>query len=151
MIGDHPLGAGGGAAFVSPLGISYLARIGIFVPRSVHNGYLDIAASWGIHGFLLYLGAIGTAWWQVRKGIKAAHRQRSGVACLSRKLYRNGIGDPIGGGHFPFVLAGRMVLLADGNVLGYARVVSDTLANDDECRTEHECRLVERRARRKQL
>ena len=72
MLGDHPLGAGGEAAFRSPLGLTYLAKLGIRVPRAVHNGYLDIAASWGIQGLLAFLSAIGFSWWQVHTTIRAA-------------------------------------------------------------------------------
>lgn len=75
MIGDHPAGTGGQAAFKSSLGVKYLRTIGVNTRRAVHNGYLDIAAAWGIQGFLLYLGAIGLTWWEVRKGIVEAKRR----------------------------------------------------------------------------
>ena len=58
MIADHPLGSGGGAAFYSPLGFSYIAPFGQPHPRAAHNGYVNIAAGWGVQGFLLLISAI---------------------------------------------------------------------------------------------
>tara|TARA_R110002049_G_scaffold285698_2_gene466845 strand:+ start:65169 stop:66530 length:1362 start_codon:yes stop_codon:yes gene_type:complete len=55
MISDYPLGSGGEAAFRSERGLQYILH---FRPnreyRSVHNGFLDIAAGWGIQGFAIY-------------------------------------------------------------------------------------------------
>ncbi len=59
MFQDHPLGSGGQSAFKSPLGMQYIQHFidaGDF--RSVHNGYLSIAAGWGVQGFAVYAGAL---------------------------------------------------------------------------------------------
>ena len=53
MISSYPLGSGGEAAFMSPRGMSFISHINN-QPRAVHNGYLDIAAGWGVQGFLLF-------------------------------------------------------------------------------------------------
>jgi len=65
MVRDHPLGSGFYAAFRSSRGLAYLEEIGIDVPRSVHNGYIDVAASWGVQGLILFLAALGFAWWRL--------------------------------------------------------------------------------------
>ena len=69
MIKDHPFGTGGRSAFVSPLGLTYIPHIRTTY-RSVHNGYLNIAAGWGLQGIciLLFIILIGAA--SVRKGIR---------------------------------------------------------------------------------
>ncbi len=72
MIAAHPIGSGGEAAFKSDLGVRYLLPIGVDHQRAVHNGYLDIAASWGLQGLLLYGIAIFVAW----RALSAAARQR---------------------------------------------------------------------------
>ncbi len=63
MISDFPMGSGFQAAFDSPRGQPYMWEIGVERHRSVHNGFLDVMASWGIQGFLLlapaYLIAFG--------------------------------------------------------------------------------------------
>lgn len=53
MISSYPLGSGGEAAFMSPRGMSFISHMDDR-PRAVHNGYLDIAAGWGVQGFLLF-------------------------------------------------------------------------------------------------
>ena len=59
MIAENPLGSGAEAAFKSDLGFRYLHKAtGAEKFRAVHNGYLDIAASWGIQGVLLFLWTI---------------------------------------------------------------------------------------------
>ena len=75
MIADYPLGSGAEAAFKSELGIRYLSETGITVARAVHNGYLDIAASWGVQGLTLYLGVIAIIWRRVRRVRVAAARR----------------------------------------------------------------------------
>lgn len=72
MIGDHPLGSGFEAAFSSDLGVSYIRDFSDGEYHSVHNGYLDIAAGWGIQGLILYLGALFFAWRRVRCFISSA-------------------------------------------------------------------------------
>lgn len=60
MIGDYPFGSGGEAAFNSNRGLAYIAQYRDEF-RAVHNGFLDIAAGWGVQGFLLFSLAIGFA------------------------------------------------------------------------------------------
>ncbi len=55
MISNYPLGSGGEAAFMSPLGKTYISHLRKDEFRAVHNGYLDITASWGVQGLLLFL------------------------------------------------------------------------------------------------
>ncbi len=65
MISEHPFGSGAEAAFESDLGAKYVRHLDIEHYhdranegyRSVHNGYLDTTASWGIQGFLLFSAA----------------------------------------------------------------------------------------------
>ena len=54
LIGDHPLGLGGESAFKSEYASKYVADLEL-EGKAVHNGYLDIAASWGIQGLLIAL------------------------------------------------------------------------------------------------
>jgi len=58
MIADHPQGSGAEAAFKSELGMRYLKGLNETTYRAVHNGYLDIAAGWGVQGLALYLFTI---------------------------------------------------------------------------------------------
>ncbi|MEW4527086.1 O-antigen ligase family protein [Maioricimonas sp. JC845] len=71
MIAENPLGSGAEAAFKSDLGARYIQT---FFPghKAVHQGYLDIAAGWGIQGFLLYMGTIAYCWILLRRTTKAA-------------------------------------------------------------------------------
>jgi O-antigen ligase len=57
MISSFPLGSGGEAAFMSPRGMSFISHL-TDRPRAVHNGFLDIAAGWGVQGFLLFAIAV---------------------------------------------------------------------------------------------
>lgn len=57
MISDYPLGSGGRAAFVSPRGATYIQHIRNDQYRSIHNGYLNIMAGWGVQGFILLIVA----------------------------------------------------------------------------------------------
>ena len=60
MIADHPLGSGGEAAFRSELGLPYILHFRDNREfRSVHNGFLDVAAGWGVQGFTLFMFALG--------------------------------------------------------------------------------------------
>lgn len=55
LLKDHPLGSGGGA-FKYVLGERYLQTYTTQTDsRSLHNGYLTIATSWGIQGLVLHL------------------------------------------------------------------------------------------------
>lgn len=73
MVGDHPLGSGFEAAFETDLGLSYLRTIGVEGTHSVHNGYLDIAASWGVQGLILFLAAIFLSWRSLRASISSLY------------------------------------------------------------------------------
>ncbi len=70
MIVDYPLGSGGRAAFVSLRGDNYIAHLGYNEFRSVHNGFISVAAGWGVQGFLLvttaFLIAMGRTWLAVK-------------------------------------------------------------------------------------
>jgi O-antigen ligase len=71
MIADYPLGSGGRAAFISPRGNRYSTQaLGRDDLRSVHNGYISIAAGWGIQGFVMvtlaFLIAMGRTWWAIK-------------------------------------------------------------------------------------
>lgn len=72
MISEHPLGCGGEAAFESPIGATYITHIAVSREHeggtfAVHNGYLDIAASWGVQGLVLLLGALTLAWFHAHR------------------------------------------------------------------------------------
>lgn len=71
MIADYPLGSGGESAFKSQLGMSYITHIRQDEFRAVHNGYLDIAAGWGIQGTLLLGFSLASAFWGVWKVTRA--------------------------------------------------------------------------------
>ena len=60
MIADHPLGAGG-AGFKKVYAIRYLGPANVNEARSVHNGFLNEAAEWGLQGLALRLLFIGAA------------------------------------------------------------------------------------------
>ena len=70
MIADYPLGSGGRSAFVSPRGNRYITHLGYDELRSVHNGYISIAAGWGVQGFALvtlaFLIAMGRTWLAIK-------------------------------------------------------------------------------------
>ena len=71
MIADYPFGSGGRAAFISPRGNRYSsAALGREDFRSVHNGYISIAAGWGIQGFVLITLAFLIAMWRAWLAIK---------------------------------------------------------------------------------
>jgi hypothetical protein len=77
MVADHPLGAGG-AGFKRAYASQYLAEVGIDVnARSVHNGFINDAAEWGLQGLALHLLFLGSAMWLM----------------LRVARYRNSIGD----------------------------------------------------------
>jgi len=69
MIADYPFGSGGRSAFISPRGNEYIAFLGYNELRSVHNGFISIAAGWGIQGFLLitlaFAIAMGRTWMSI--------------------------------------------------------------------------------------
>ncbi len=73
LIAANPQGSGAEAAFKSALGRRFLKNyLDLDETRAVHNGYLDIAASWGVQGLTLYLVTIGFAWRMVRRAGRRA-------------------------------------------------------------------------------
>jgi O-antigen ligase len=80
MIKDYPFGSGYAAAFKSERGREYLIVLGETRFRAVHNGYLDIAASWGLQGLALYVIAILAVW----RGLAGAARQMGAGGDASR-------------------------------------------------------------------
>jgi O-antigen ligase len=82
MLSEHPLGAGGEAAFKSDLGFAYLANLNQPNFRAVHNGYLDIACGWGVQGFCLYVGVALCSWLQVARLRRWAKRQEDSEALM---------------------------------------------------------------------
>lgn len=60
MLSDYPLGDGGGA-FKYVHSSRYLAAVDVSEDRSLHNGYLTEATSWGVQGLSLQLVFIGGA------------------------------------------------------------------------------------------
>ncbi|MCO6457052.1 MAG: O-antigen ligase family protein [Pirellulaceae bacterium] len=74
MIGDYPLGSGGEAAFKSNQGMRYITHLRNDEFRAVHQGYLDICASWGIQGLSLYLLTILLCWLRVGRIRRQAAR-----------------------------------------------------------------------------
>lgn len=63
MVVDHPFGAGG-AGFKRAYASEYLADEGIEVAaRSVHNGFINDAAEWGLQGLALHLLFISSGIW----------------------------------------------------------------------------------------
>ncbi len=72
MVQAYPLGSGAEAAFKSSRGSRFIGGAW----RAVHNGFIDIPASWGVQGFALYMTAMFFAWLSMRKAIK--YNNRSG-------------------------------------------------------------------------
>ena len=74
MIAAHPVGSGAEAAFKSDLGAGYISAYHAG-HKAVHQGYLDIAASWGLQGFLLYMSAIVISFVVADRRVREARRQ----------------------------------------------------------------------------
>ena len=75
MIGDHPLGAGGGGwLYYSPVYIPDIVDAHEGELRSVHNSYLEVATNYGIQGAFFYFAFIASTLLQLRK-----MRKRSGA------------------------------------------------------------------------
>jgi hypothetical protein len=95
MIADHPLGAGG-AGFKRAYAGQYLAEVGVDVnARSVHNGFINDAAEWGLQGLALHLLFIGSAMWLM----------------LRVARYRNSIGDRNGAVTCAALIGGMIAFL----------------------------------------
>jgi O-antigen ligase len=74
MIAAHPVGSGAEAAFKSDLGAGYISAF-YTGHKAVHQGYLDIAAAWGLQGFLLYMSAIVISFVVADRRVREARRQ----------------------------------------------------------------------------
>ncbi|MEO1997889.1 MAG: O-antigen ligase family protein, partial [Planctomycetaceae bacterium] len=74
MIAAHPVGSGAEAAFKSDLGAGYISAF-YTGHKAVHQGYLDIAAAWGLQGFLLYMSAIVISCVGADRRVREARRQ----------------------------------------------------------------------------
>ena len=76
MIADRPIGSGGNA-FKSKLGWSYFDVPGYDESGryAAQNGYLNMAAGWGVQALALYLAAIFLAWRSVRHGMSFSLRR----------------------------------------------------------------------------
>ena len=74
MIAAHPVGSGAEAAFKSDLGAGYISAYHAG-HKAVHQGYLDIAASWGLQGLALYMGAIVISFVVADRRVREARRQ----------------------------------------------------------------------------
>ncbi|MBN2474410.1 MAG: O-antigen ligase family protein [Pirellulales bacterium] len=72
MVQDHPFGWGFEATETSA-GTPYLRDVGVDESHAIHNGYLDIAVSWGVQGLALYLAVIFLAWRSVHASISLAY------------------------------------------------------------------------------
>jgi O-antigen ligase len=68
LLMDHPLGVGGGGfEYLSPVYIPAIVEKYDGERRSVHNTYMLVATEWGIQGFLLYAGFLGTTFWMLHR------------------------------------------------------------------------------------
>jgi O-antigen ligase len=83
MLADHPLGDGGNS-FKLVTGGQYIAQVtGSDQERSLHNGYLEQATSWGVQGLLLHLLFIGGAAFAALGAVKRSRLDdRGGDALL---------------------------------------------------------------------
>lgn len=92
MLRDHPLGSGGNAAFRSERGLRYIRNLKTADKyRSVHNGYLDVAAGWGVQGLVLLavpFAILSVGLWRLKRTAfaQARHRDTLLVVCLESSL-----------------------------------------------------------------
>lgn len=86
MIADYPLGAGGDS-FRDLLGITYIEKVtGEAEARSVHQGYINEACSWGIQGLILRFALLFGGWLVALRAARAAAEQSKffiAAVCLS--------------------------------------------------------------------
>ncbi|MDM4018845.1 O-antigen ligase family protein [Roseiconus lacunae] len=86
LIGDNPLGLGGEAAFKSKYASRYVADLKLD-GKAVHNGYLDIASSWGIQGLALALTMLFLSTRQLLSDIRVARRQDDNQKALLGSIW----------------------------------------------------------------
>lgn len=86
MISDRPLGSGGEAAFRSELGMTYIAHLSQNRQRAVHNGYLDIAAGWGVQGLFLLVGSLAAAFLGVFRSLRKMDSDNQDIVMLGSVL-----------------------------------------------------------------
>lgn len=125
MVVDYPYGSGGKGAFYSDRGMSYISsQFSDF--RSVHNGPLDMAASWGIQGFsafmVLYLLSMFRVYRKMHYLIKAGMVRESfmGVCILGS------LAGTFAGAFFTSVLDGEWFTWLIGAGLIYADLNFET-------------------------
>lgn len=76
LIADHPLGTGGrGFDLLSPVYIPNIVAAHEGELRTSHNTWLLVAAEWGILGFVLYLGLLGSVFVVLARVRKAPHAE----------------------------------------------------------------------------
>jgi O-antigen ligase len=75
MISDYPFGSGGEAAFMIPRGREYIKHFNSDF-RAVHNGYLDIGASWGVQGLAIFLLIAIVCFYRAIRTLNMATRRR---------------------------------------------------------------------------
>jgi len=132
MIMDYPLGSGAEAAFKSDLGLKYAREAGIYKRFAVHNGYLDIAAGWGVQGLLLYAGAIWLSWRTIRRARRSARLRSRDAAtflgiCIEASLLV-GLVNAV----FASNLDHEYFLWFMAMGLGYAQIFSSSGREEDE-------------------
>jgi O-antigen ligase len=138
MISDYPLGSGGRAAFVSPRGAAYIQHIRTDGFRSIHNGYLNILAGWGVQGFALLMMSFAVAglalWRAIRHQASIGNDEQTFLgsaifAALASMAVITTFGDYLDGEWFIW-------LAVIG--LSYAQLAEDSLADeqDDEATEE---------------
>ncbi len=95
LLQDHPFGAGG-AAFkkLSPTYIPEVVRNHDGDLRSVHNTVFQLTSDWGIPGFILYVGFIGSLYRELayirRRAPDTPGGQRLALECLAITLGMTG-------------------------------------------------------------
>lgn len=81
MIAEYPLGSGGEAAFMTPRGWEYIKHLNDTF-RAVHNGYLDMGASWGVQGLGIFLLAAFLCFMHVVLALRRAVLQKDSAVTL---------------------------------------------------------------------
>jgi len=130
MIGDYPLGSGAEAAFKSHRGVHYLYDIGIPGTKAVHNGYLDIAASWGLQGLIIYLAAIFFAWLYLRAAIVQVHSRGDERIAFLGVCIEAALITQLGACMFISSLDGEWFYWWIAMALGYHRIFAGDVVDD---------------------
>ena len=122
MVSEHPLGSGGEAAFKSDLGSTYIRHLGIEKYRAVHNGYVDIAAGWGVQGFLIYITAIFMAWRYMRQAVRYRSKIGQTKVAFVGVVIESALITQLVVCAFNSTLDGEWFLWLVGIMLGYGRL-----------------------------